>query len=99
LLNVLPDRMQTNRVLPMGPGRCRVTFDYFYPAGTADIESRHARDHAFSDMVQRQDIDMCEHVQRGLASGSYRSGRLNPKRENGVHHFQELLREAYRAVC
>jgi choline monooxygenase len=99
LLNVLPDRMQTNRVLPMGPGRCRVTFDYFYPAGTADIESRHARDHAFSDLVQRQDIDMCEHVQRGLASGSYRSGRLNPKRENGVHHFQELLREAYRAVC
>lgn len=98
LLNVLPDRMQTNRVIPLAPGRCRVTFDYFYPAGTRDLEARHASDHAFSDLVQRQDIEMCELVQRGLASGSYHAGRLNPKRENGVHHFHELVREAYRSV-
>lgn len=98
LINVLPDRMQTNRVVPLAPGHCRVTFDYFYPAGAADLESRHARDHAFSDLVQRQDIAMCEVVQRGLASGSYRAGRLNPRRENGVHHFHELLRAAYRAA-
>ncbi|HEX7369454.1 MAG TPA: aromatic ring-hydroxylating dioxygenase subunit alpha [Rhodanobacteraceae bacterium] len=97
LLNVLPDRMQTNRVIPLGAGRCRVTFDYFYPPGSGDIETRHASDHAFSDLVQRQDVDMCEIVQRGLASGSYTAGRLNPKRENGVHHFHELLREAYRS--
>jgi choline monooxygenase len=96
LLNVLPDRMQTNRVIPLAPGHCRVTFDYFYPPDAADIESRHASDHAFSDLVQRQDIDMCEIVQRGLESGSYHAGRLNPRRENGVHHFHELLREAYR---
>lgn len=98
LLNVLPDRMQSNCVLPQGPGRCRVTFDYFYPPGTTDVDSRHAHDHAFSDLVQRQDIDMCEIVQRGLESGSYQAGRLNPKRENGVHHFHELLREAYRTA-
>lgn len=98
LLNVLPDRMQTNRVIPLAPGRCRVTFDYFYPPGATDVESRHVRDHAFSDLVQRQDIDMCEIVQRGLASGSYHAGRLNPRRENGVHHFHELLREAYRTA-
>ncbi len=98
LLNVLPDRMQTNRVIPLGPGKCRVTFDYFYPPGAADLQSRHASDHAFSDLVQRQDVDMCEMVQRGLESGSYHAGRLNPKRENGVHHFHELLREAYRAA-
>ncbi len=98
LLNVLPDRMQTNRVIPLAPERCRVTFDYFYPPDAADVEARHARDHAFSDLVQRQDVDMCEIVQRGLASGSYHAGRLNPKREDGVHHFHELLREAYRAA-
>ncbi|TAN04816.1 MAG: aromatic ring-hydroxylating dioxygenase subunit alpha [Rhodanobacteraceae bacterium] len=98
LLNVLPDRMQANRVMPLAPGRCRVTFDYFYPPDTADLESRHASDHAFSDLVQRQDVEMCEIVQRGLESGSYVAGRLNPKRENGVHHFHELLREAYRTL-
>lgn len=98
LLNVLPDRMQTNRVSPLAPGRCRVTFDYFYPPDAIGVESRHASDHAFSDLVQRQDIDMCEIVQHNLESGSYRAGHLNPKRENGVHQFHELLREAYRAA-
>lgn len=99
LLNVLPGRLQTNRVLPLAAGRCRVTFEYYYPpdADPAGLAERHARDHAFSDLVQRQDVDMCEIVQRNLASGSYTAGRLNPKREDAVHHFQELLRAAYRA--
>ena len=34
-------------------------------------------------------------VQKGLASGHYAPGRLNPKRESGVWHFQNLLRAAY----
>lgn len=98
LLNVLPDRLQTNRVVPTGASRCRVEFDYFYPAGMPDLEARHERDRAFSDLIQQQDVDMCERVQRGLESGSYTAGHLNPKRENAVHHFHELLREAYRAA-
>jgi choline monooxygenase len=94
MLNILPGHLQTNRVLPLAPGRCRVEFDYFYPAGEHDA---HAADTAFSDLVQQEDIAICEAVQRGLASGSYVAGRLNPAREEGVWHFHELLRAAYRA--
>jgi choline monooxygenase len=54
------------------------------------------RDLAFSDEVQREDIGICERVQKGLGSGVYTAGRLSPKRESGVHHFQELIRKAYR---
>jgi choline monooxygenase len=96
MLNIMPGRLQTNRVLPLGAQRCRVEFDYYYPPDAVDVEARNQRDHAFSDLVQQQDLDICEAVQRGLASGSYVSGRLNPLRENGLHHFQELLRAAYR---
>ena len=95
-LNILPGRVQTNRVLPIAGNRCRVEFDFYYPRD-ADA-ARNERDLAFSDLVQQEDIDICERVQRGLASGSYVAGRLNPKRESGVHHFHELLREAYRAA-
>ncbi|MEO6968652.1 MAG: aromatic ring-hydroxylating dioxygenase subunit alpha [Rhodanobacteraceae bacterium] len=98
MLNVMPERLQTNRVLPLDADHCRIVFDYYYPPQTGDVEARHAQDHAFSDLVQREDVDMCERVQRGLASGSYIAGRLNPLRENGVHHFHELLRAAYRAA-
>jgi choline monooxygenase len=102
MLNILPDRLQTNRVQPLGPERCRVEFDYFYPVelGSADDEdaarARRERDHVFSHVVQDEDIAICESVQKGLASGSYVPGRLNPLRENAVHHFQEILRRVYR---
>ncbi len=97
MLNILPGRLQTNRVVPLSVDRCRVEFDTYYqaPSDPACIERRTA-DIAFSDEVQVEDIRICEDVQRGLASGSYVSGRLNPLRESGVHHFHELLREAYR---
>jgi choline monooxygenase len=36
-------------------------------------------------------------VQRGVASGSYDAGRLNPLRESGLFHFHELWRAALRA--
>jgi choline monooxygenase len=93
MLNVLPGRLQTNRVVPLSPERCRVDFDYFYPPD-ADAALR-AGDLAFADEVQAEDIAICEAVQRGLASGSYVAGRLNPTLETGVWHFQELLRAAY----
>jgi choline monooxygenase len=97
MLNILPGRLQTNRVVPVTAGHCRVLFDYYY----MDMESDAARqmilrDLAFSDEVQREDIGICERVQKGLGSGVYTAGRLSPKRESGVHHFQELVRKAYR---
>ena len=96
MLNVMPGRLQSNRVLPMGADRCRVEFDYYYaddPAALARIDN----DQRFSDEIQAEDIRICEAVQRGLASGAYEAGRLCPRRESGVWHFHELLRAAYAA--
>ncbi len=91
---MLPGRLQTNRVLPLGIDRCRVDFDYFY---APDVPAA-ARldDQRFSDEVQREDVAICEAVQRGLASGSYVAGRLNARQESGLWRFHELLRAAYR---
>jgi choline monooxygenase len=93
MLNMLPGRLQTNRVVPLGTQRCRVDFDYYY-APDAD-PALGEQDRAFADQLQAEDIAICEAVQRGLASGSYVAGRLNPSRESGVWHFHELLRAAY----
>jgi choline monooxygenase len=96
MLNALPGRLQTNRVVPLGTDRCRVDFEYFYaPEVPAD---KRVEDQRFSDEVQVEDIGICEAVQRGLASGSYVAGRLNPRQESGLWHFHELLRAAYRAA-
>jgi choline monooxygenase len=94
MLNIMPGRLQTNRILPLGPGRCRIVFDYYY-AQDAKAQARMDADRSFSDEVQNEDIGICEAVQRGLASGAYTPGRLCPKREGGVWHYQNLLRAAY----
>ena len=98
MLNILPGRLQTNRVIPLGVDRCRVEFDSYYSLdGDRDTAlAKRDADLEFSDDVQHEDLGICEDVQRGFASGSYVPGRLNPLRESGVHHFHELLRAAYR---
>lgn len=99
MLNILPGRLQTNRVVPIGIDRCRVEFDFYYtPDESEDAAARRLADLDFSDEVQLEDLTICQDVQRGLASGSYVPGRLNPLRENAVHHFHELLRGAYRSA-
>jgi choline monooxygenase len=94
MLNIMSGRLQTNRVLPLGPDRCRIVFDYYY-GQDAQAQARIAADQDFSDEVQNEDIAICEAVQQGLGSGFYSPGRLCPRRESGVWHFQNLLRAAY----
>lgn len=87
MLNVLPGRLQTNLVVPVAPDRCRVDFVYYYAEGTDP--ARVQADVAFGDLVQREDIEICEQVQQGLQSGAYEGGRLSVAREQCVHHFHE----------
>lgn len=98
MLNILPGRLQTNLVEPLGADRCRVSFQYFYH----DVDSPAARkkigeDLAYSDGVQKEDIEICERVQLGLASRAYDRGRFSVEFEAGVHHFQGLIKDAYRS--
>ncbi|MEO1322238.1 MAG: SRPBCC family protein [Pseudomonadota bacterium] len=92
MLNIMPGRLQTNRVVPTGLTTCEVEFDFYYAPGA---EFRADEDLKFSDTVQEEDRSICEHVQKGLTSGVYRPGRLSPSREAGVWHYQNLLRRAY----
>lgn len=99
MLNILPDRLQTNRIVPLAIDRCRVDFDFFYPPGASpQAIALRERDRHFSDEVQAEDAMICERVQHALTCGRYEPGRLNPKRENALFHFHEQLRAAYRAT-
>jgi choline monooxygenase len=91
MLNIYPDNMSLNVVLPRGPDRCVTIFEWYRK--TPDAEAI-ARTIEFSHEIQLEDISICEAVQRGLASGAYERGRFSPARENGVHHFQSLVHAA-----
>ncbi|HEX8255326.1 MAG TPA: SRPBCC family protein [Thermoanaerobaculia bacterium] len=92
MLNLYPDNFSTNLILPLGPGRTATIFDWYFrdPAGAQNEIDETV---AFSDEIQIEDVEICEAVQRGLASDLYDRGRYSPQRENGVHHFHCLYQE------
>jgi len=89
MLNLYSGVMDTNLVLPLGPNRCRVIFDYFFAEGTPTefIDQSIAVAH----QVQLEDVGICEEVQQGLHSRSYTVGRFSVKREAGGYHFHQML--------
>jgi choline monooxygenase len=99
MLNIIPGRLQTNRVVPVAHDHCQVIFDYFYD----DIVSADAQRGAMDDInashkIQLEDIGICEHVQRGLQSRAYDRGRFSVECEQAVYHFQSLLKNTYKHV-
>ncbi|KAL8208656.1 hypothetical protein R6Q57_008068 [Mikania cordata] len=83
--------MDTNLVVPLGPRRCKVVFDYFIDASLKDDESFVVKSLEDSEKVQMEDIRLCESVQRGLESPAYGSGRYAPMVEKAMYHFHCLL--------
>jgi choline monooxygenase len=96
MLNIIPSRLQTNRVIPVAADRCQVIFDYFYDDITSPgAIARAEADIEYAHRVQLEDVEICEYVQRGLASRAYDRGRFSVECEEGVYHFQSILKRAY----
>ncbi|MGO9087184.1 MAG: aromatic ring-hydroxylating oxygenase subunit alpha [Candidatus Sulfotelmatobacter sp.] len=92
MLNCYPDNVSLNIVRPLEPERSLVIFEWYLPekdhgapAARASVE--------FSEQIQREDMKICETVQRNLRSRSYTRGRYSVKQEKGVHAFHRMYAE------
>jgi len=94
MLNIYPDNIQTNVIVPLAHDKTLTLFEWFFHgSGSEKIQERIRKSIAFSEEVQKEDVMLCENVQRGLRSPTYDRGRYSVSRENGVHHFHMLLGE------
>ncbi len=94
MFNIYQDNMSSNVILPLGVDRTLTICEwYFADPGTGAGWESMQQTIAFSDEIQQEDIVICEQVQRGLRSRAYDTGRFSARRENGVYHFQNLVRE------
>jgi choline monooxygenase len=81
--------------IPQAVDRTLAVFDFFYADEVDEEEAKSSTE--FVDQVQREDIVVCESVQRGLESGILIQGRLNTdisdpaKCEIALQHFQKLV--------
>lgn len=94
-LNVYADGMNVERILPDGPDRTRVIYQYFF-ADPEDPENEETV--KISGVTLDQDQEICEAVQHNLDSGMYESGPLSPKHEGALGWFHDRIRTAVSAT-
>lgn len=97
MINVYDEMMDTNLVIPRGIDRTEVIFDYYFADLSGAARERNLASIAVSEQIQKEDVAICESVQRGLASRAYDTGRLSVRREAGEHLFHRLLHADLRA--
>lgn len=89
MVNIYDNVMDVNLVLPLGPERCRVIFDFFFELDAPESFISSSIDVA--NEIQLEDMQVCQQVQQGLRSRTYDTGRFSVKREKGCYHFHKLL--------
>ncbi|HZP22359.1 MAG TPA: aromatic ring-hydroxylating dioxygenase subunit alpha [Terriglobales bacterium] len=97
MINIYQGVMDTNLVLPLGPDRCKVYFDYYFANFGPETERYVSDSIAVAHQVQIEDMSVCDEVQRGLKSSTYRTGRFSVKRESGCYHFHQVLAQYLRS--
>ena len=84
-----PPSLQVLCARPTDTGHTHQTVDYFF---ADDVSEEQLRGYVeLSDLVTREDVVLCESVQRGMKSGVVRQGQLMLSRERGIQHFQKLV--------
>ena len=91
MINWYQGVMDTNIVRPLGVDRTEVVFDFYFTDVSESAREEKLMSIAVSERIQAEDVAICESVQRGLHSRSYKAGRLSVRREAGEHLFHRLL--------
>lgn len=101
MLNRYGPCLDTNWVVPLGPERCQVHYEFFFAPellGEGDPDELIRESIEQSAVTQQEDISICESVQLGLRSRGYDRGRYAPRLEVGEHQFHGLLARRLRAA-
>jgi choline monooxygenase len=91
-------------VIPTGPETTYETYDFFFLRDTPSAQQMEAIEY-IDKVLQQEDIDICESVQRGMNTPGYTRGRFmtDPEdgglSEHGVHHFHGLILGALERVA
>ena len=91
-IDVFPDQMDFFQLLPGGPGKCIVRGTTFGLPGTSrELRAARFLSNRINTQVNNEDKWLCQRVQRGLGSSSYKPGPLS-RLEVFMHEFHNLLR-------
>ena len=87
-------------VIPAGPDRTLETYDFYFETSEPNEAEKEAIRY-LDEVLQSEDIALCESVQRGMSTPAFSQGRIvsDPSgsglSEHAVHHFHGVVLDAY----
>jgi choline monooxygenase len=93
-LSVYPDGMNTSRIVPTSEARTELRYEFYFADRSPALLEKHRATVETNCQIVREDFGICEDVQQNLKAGIYRDGPLSPRHEDGVHYFQEMVRQS-----
>jgi len=87
MFNFYPWGLSVNLVRPISLQETRISF-YSYVWNEKKYDSGAGSN---LDLVEEEDEEVVENVQRGIRSRYYRHGRYSVTREQGTHHFHQII--------
>ena len=91
-----PGNLSLNLFLPLAVDRTLAIFDYLFDDAVSQSDQEQFGQ--FIDQVQREDIVLCESVQRGLSTGYFEQGKLMLHHEKALRHFQKLVYSSVQSI-
>jgi carnitine monooxygenase subunit len=85
-----PANLSIHQSIPIDHKTTKYVYTTFFM--TSEISKEEEELMAIDELVRKEDLDICEVVQRGMDSGVFTQGRFSLT-ENLVHHFQLLIQK------
>ena len=91
-------------VIPIGPDRTFETYDFYFETAEPNEAEKEAIRY-LDEVLQAEDIALCESVQKGMETPAFTQGRIvsDPSgsglSEHAVHHFHGLVLDAYKQAA
>jgi carnitine monooxygenase subunit len=92
------------RFYPINEQECHEEFDFFFETAESNDAEKEAIKF-IDEVLQPEDINLVESVQRGMNTPAFNSGRYmvdiegSGASEHAVHHFHGLILDAYKRAC
>jgi Rieske 2Fe-2S family protein len=94
LLSMHPDYVMVHQLWPQSPDRTLIICDWFFHPEAFDRDDFHPEDAVeFWDMTNKQDWQVCELSQLGIASRAYQPGPYSPRESIPAAWDREYLRQ------
>lgn len=93
-LSLFEGGMNTSRINPVGTRQTEQMYHFYFADLNPALDENRSDTIARNLAVVREDYEICVATHRNYEAGNYSAGPLSPRHEQGVHYFQERVKES-----